>query len=104
MPDLGFNERMERVFDYGARSFTVSITPELEIQVRDQEGRKLKNMPAPGKRDEEDKAARAYEEFKAMKKQLKTVSTCQKRGWSWPCHPDVCGRRRTGWSCLRKSR
>lgn len=67
VPDLGFNERMERVFDYGARSFTVSITPELEIQVRDQEGRKLKNMPAPGKRDEEDKAARAYEEFKAMK-------------------------------------
>ncbi len=32
VPDLGFNERMERVFDYGARSFTVSITPELEIQ------------------------------------------------------------------------
>ncbi len=66
-------------FDYGARSFTVSITPELEIQVRDQEGRKLKNMPAPGKRDEEDKAARAYEEFKAMKKQLKTVAASQKQ-------------------------
>lgn len=79
MPDLGFNERMERVFDYGARSFTVSITPELEIQVRDQEGRKLKNMPTPGKRDEEDKAARAYEEFKAMKKQLKTVAASQKQ-------------------------
>lgn len=79
VPDLGFNERMERVFDYGARSFTVSITPELEIQVRDQEGRKLKNMPTPGKRDEEDKAARAYEEFKAMKKQLKTVAASQKQ-------------------------
>lgn len=79
VPDLGFDERMERIFDYGARSFTVSITPELEIQVRDQEGKKLKNMPSPGKRDDEEKAVRAYEEFKAMKKQLKTVAASQKQ-------------------------
>lgn len=79
VPDLGFNEQMERVFDYGARAFTVSITPELEVQIRDQEGKKLKNMPAPGKRDDEDKAAQAYEEFKAMKKQLKTVAASQKQ-------------------------
>lgn len=79
VPDLGFNERMERVFDYGTRSFTVSITPELEVLVRDSQGKRLKNMPSPGKRDEEEKAAQAYEEFKSMKKQLKTVASSQKQ-------------------------
>lgn len=79
VPDLGFDERMERQFDYGSRSFIVTITPELEIQVRDQEGKKLKNMPAPGKRDEQEKAALAYEEFKSMKKQMKAVVSNQKQ-------------------------
>ncbi len=64
VPDLGFNERMERVFDYGARSFTVSITPELEIQVRDQEGRKLKNMPARASGMRKIRRQRAYEGLK----------------------------------------
>lgn len=78
VPDLGFNDNMERVFDYGERKFTVTITTALEIEVFDESGKKLKNLPAPGKRDDEEKAAAAYDEFKQMKKQMKATVTSQK--------------------------
>ena len=39
VPDLGFNENMERVFDYGGRKFTVTITTALEIEVFDESGK-----------------------------------------------------------------
>lgn len=78
VPDLGFNENMERIFDYGDRKFTVAITTALEIEVFDESGKKLKNLPSPGKRDDEIKAPAAYEEFKQMKKQMKTTVSSQK--------------------------
>lgn len=78
VPDLGFDENMERSFDYGERTFRVTITPELEIEIFDETGKKLKNMPAPGKRDDEQKAKASYEEFKQMKKQMKMTITSQK--------------------------
>lgn len=78
VPDLGFNENLERIFDYGERQFKVYITPALEIEIFDENDKKLKNMPAPGKKDDEAKAAEAYAEFKQMKKQMKTTVTNQK--------------------------
>ena len=78
VPDLGFNERMERVFDYGTRQFRVYLTPALELEILDGDGKRLKNMPSPGKRDDETRAAEAYAEFKALKKQLKTAVSNQK--------------------------
>ncbi len=78
VPNLGFDENMERSFDYGERTFKVTITPELEIEIFDETGKKLKNMPAPGKRDDEQKAKASYEEFKQMKKQMKMTVTSQK--------------------------
>lgn len=78
VPDLGFNENMERIFDYGERKFTVTITTALEIEVFDENGKKLKNLPSPGKRDDEVKAAAAYDDFKQMKKQMKTTVSSQK--------------------------
>ena len=78
VPSLGFDERMERRFDYGTRKFCVYLTPALELEVLDEEGKRLKNMPAPGKRDDEAKAAESYSQFKQLKKQLKTVAANQK--------------------------
>ncbi len=104
VPDLGFDEGLGRTFDYGGRKFRVLVTPALEFEVyeeledkaaenKDNEnpdleqkeetgkkhilGKKLKNLPAPGKRDDEKKAAAAYEEFKQMKKQMKEVIASQ---------------------------
>ena len=79
VPGLGFDEHMERRFDYGSRSFTVTITPALEVEVFDESGKKLKNIPAPGARDDAEKAAAAYGEFKEMKKQMKATVSSQKQ-------------------------
>lgn len=78
VPNLGFDEKMERHFDYGERKFTVTITPSLEVEVFDENGKKLKNLPAPGKKDDPGKAAESYAAFKEMKKQMKATVTSQK--------------------------
>ncbi len=78
VPDLGFDEKMQRTFDYGERIFNVILTPLLDIEVYDENGKKLKNLPAPGKKDDADKAAEAYADFKEMKKQMKATITSQK--------------------------
>lgn len=78
VPDLGFDKNMERHFDYGERKFTVTITPALEVEVFDENGKKLKNLPAPGKKDDPEKSAESYAAFKDMKKQMKTTVSSQK--------------------------
>ena len=77
VPDLGFGKDGKRVFDYGKRSFTVRLTPTLELSITNDQGKAVKNLPAPGKTDEP-RAADAYEEFKAMKKAIKTTVTAQR--------------------------
>ncbi len=103
VPDFGFDENVERVFDYGARKFIVTLTTALEVEVYEAaggetavaekgssvpekkkecaivRGKKLKNLPAPGKKDDAAKAAAAYEEFKQLKKQMKTTVSGQKQ-------------------------
>ena len=78
VPDLGFAADGKRVFDYGQRSFTVRLTPTLELEITNDGGKTVKNLPAPGKTDDEEKAGAAYNEFKLMKKQIKTTVTAQK--------------------------
>lgn len=78
IPDMGFDGKMERIFDYGPRKFTVRLNAALELEVYGDNGKRLKNLPAPGKQDEAEKAGLAAEEFKQLKKQLKTVSASQK--------------------------
>lgn len=77
VPDLGFDENMERIFDYGERKFRVCLSPSLELEVYDETGKKLKTMPAPGKKDDEALAKQSNAEFKSLKKQLKTVLSIQ---------------------------
>ena len=77
VPDLGFGRDGKRTFDYGKRAFTVRLTPTLELQIVNDQGKAVKNMPAPGKTDDP-QAAGAYEEFKTMKKQIKATVTAQR--------------------------
>ncbi|MDE7327776.1 MAG: DUF4132 domain-containing protein [Lachnospiraceae bacterium] len=99
VPDFGFDEKTERVFDYGERKFIVTITPALEIEVFEANeaskggenssmgdcvgsftrGKRRKTLPKPGKRDDEAKAAAAYSEFSQMKKKLLAVVNSQKQ-------------------------
>lgn len=78
VPNLGFDEKMELSFDYGSRSFKVILSPALELEIYDENEKRLKNLPSPGKKDDPEKAEAANSEFKLLKKQLKTVVTNQK--------------------------
>ncbi len=78
VPDLGFNRDMEQIFDYGPRTFTVRLNVALEAEVYDESGKRLKNIPAPGKKDDPEKAAAANSDFKQMKRQLRSVVASQK--------------------------
>lgn len=78
VPDLGFAADGSRVFDYGPRQFTVRLTPTLELSITNDAGKSVKNLPSPGKTDDPEKAAAAYDAFKAMKKQIRTTVATQK--------------------------
>ncbi len=78
VPDLGFAADGKRVFDYGPRSFTVRLTPTLELEITNDGGKAVKNLPSPGKTDDAEKAEASYNEFKQMKKQIRTTVAAQK--------------------------
>lgn len=78
VPTLDFAPDGTRVFDYGSRKFTVRLTPSLELAVMTEAGKAVKSMPAPGKTDDPEKSAAAYEAYKALKKQIKTTITAQR--------------------------
>ena len=77
VPDLGFDENMCRVFDYGPRQFKVYLGAGSEIQIFNGD-KQIKTMPKPGASDDAEKAAAAAADFKEMKKQLKNVASNQK--------------------------
>ncbi len=78
VPDLGFDENMQKVIDYGTRKFTVRLNPALEVEVFDQNGKRLKNLPSPGQKDDQVLAPQANNEFKALKKSIKATVNTQK--------------------------
>lgn len=77
IPDLGFNNRGERVFDYGSRSFIVTLEMNFSLKIVDSNGKAIKTLPKPNKSDDELKAKEASAEFKILKKQIKTIVSTQ---------------------------
>lgn len=78
VPDMGFDEKMCRTFDFGSRKFSVYLTPQLDIEIFEGE-KKLKNLPKIGVNDDPVLAEKATADFKEMKKQMKTVVEAQKQ-------------------------
>ena len=78
VPDLGFDENLCRVFDYGTRQFNVYLTPDLTLEIFEGE-KKLKNLPKAGAKDDPQKAEIASKAFKDMKKEMKTAIQSQKQ-------------------------
>ncbi len=77
VPNLDFDQRGEKSFDFGSRKFKVVLSPILELEVFDENDKKLKALPSPGKNDDEEKAKLAIEGYKNLKKQLKSVVSIQ---------------------------
>ncbi|MBP3797214.1 MAG: DUF4132 domain-containing protein [Ruminococcus sp.] len=77
VPDLGFDEKMCRVFDFGTRQFDVYLSGGDTLEIFCGE-KQMKNLPRPGANDDKEKAEQAAAEFKELKKQLKTVAANQR--------------------------
>lgn len=78
VPTLDFAPDGTRIFDYGPRKFIVRLTSSLELAVTTEDGKTVKSLPAPGKTDDTQKAAAAYEAYKTLKKQIRTTVTAQR--------------------------
>lgn len=78
IPDMGFSRDRKRSFDFGPRAFTGILTPQLTVELFDDSGKRIKNLPKPGAKDDAVIAGKTVAEFKDMKKQLKTVVAAQK--------------------------
>lgn len=80
IPNLGFDKNGERIFDYGSRTFTISLMPDFSLSIYDNSKEKnIKSMPKPNDKDDLVKAEAAKKEFSELKKQIKTVITSQKQ-------------------------
>ena len=77
VPTLGFDSQGQQIIDYGNRSFTATITPDLQISLKNDQNKAIKSLPAVGSNDDKEKATAAKAAFATMKKNLKSVTTLQ---------------------------
>ena len=78
VPDCGLGPDGGRVFDYGSRSFSFCLGPELKPMVRDGKGKLLKSPPKPGKRDDAELAPAAHKAWRSFRKQVLDVLKIQR--------------------------
>lgn len=80
VPNLDFDKNGERIFDYGERTFTVSLMPDFSLNIHDNaKDKDIKSMPKPNDKDDAVKAEAAKKEFSELKKQIKAVVASQKQ-------------------------
>ncbi|MFF4950501.1 DUF4132 domain-containing protein [Streptomyces chattanoogensis] len=79
VPGLDLDESGSMTLDYGRRRFTVGFDEQLKPYVADETGKRLRTLPKPGVRDDQDLAPAAHKRFAALKKDLRTVAADQIR-------------------------
>ncbi|WP_128984789.1 DUF4132 domain-containing protein [Streptomyces roseicoloratus] len=79
VPDLGLDPDGSTVVDYGTRRFTVGFDEQLKPYVRDEAGRRLKDLPKPGARDDTERATAERKRFLTLKKDVRTIAADQVR-------------------------
>ena len=77
VPDLGLASSGTLSLNYGPRSFTVGFDEQLKPYVADQSGKRLKALPKPGAKDDQELAPAAYQQFSALKKDVRTLAASQ---------------------------
>jgi HEAT repeat protein len=77
VPKLGFDERGQRVFDYGPRQFTVRLYFDQTIQITDHASKRLTTLPKPAARDDASKAKAAHAAWSLLKNQVPQVMKTQ---------------------------
>jgi len=94
VPDLNLDADGSKVLDFGPRQFTVGFDEHLKPYVRDNTGKRLKNLPKPGKKDDAELGKAAAKAWKGLKKDCRTLSKdqvtrfergmCMRRRWDVP--------------------
>jgi Domain of unknown function (DUF4132) len=79
VPDLGLDEHGGLALSFGARGFVASLSPALEVVVRDDEGGKLRGLPRARKDDDKADAKAAKAAFAALKKDVIAIAQRQIR-------------------------
>lgn len=79
VPDFGLDTDGSTVVDYGTRSFTVGFDEQLRPYVLDGDGKRLKDLPKPGVRDDAELAPSERKRFMALKKDVRTIASDQVR-------------------------
>jgi predicted DNA-binding WGR domain protein len=74
VPDFGLDEDGSMVLDYGPRRFVVGFDEQLKPYVLDENGKRRKDLPAPGARDDAERATAARKRFADLKKDVRTVA------------------------------
>ncbi len=91
VPQLGLNNQGTMLLDFGPRQFIVGFDEALKPYIRDTNGKRMANLPKPGKSDDENLAFAATESFKNLKKDVRTIANqqilrleqamCSRRHW-----------------------
>lgn len=77
VPTCGLDESGSRVFDFGSRKFTFLFGPDLKPMVRDEKGAYKADLPGITQKDDAELAKKAVEDWKELKKLLKSVAKVQ---------------------------
>jgi hypothetical protein len=77
VPDLGLDDDGSLTLDFGPRLFRVGFDESLKPYVFDGTGKRVADLPKPGKSDDTEKAKGAAETWKALKKDARTIASGQ---------------------------
>ncbi|MET0233140.1 MAG: DUF4132 domain-containing protein [Kibdelosporangium sp.] len=77
VPAFGLDEAATAVIDYGTRRFVVGFDEQLKPYVADEDGKRRKDLPKPGARDDQELAPAEYKRFSVLKKDVRTVAADQ---------------------------
>ncbi|SMC97570.1 WGR and DUF4132 domain-containing protein [Lentzea albidocapillata] len=77
VPRLGLDDAATLVIDYGPRRFTVGFDEQLKPFVLDPDGKRRKDLPKPGAKDDQEQAPLEHKRFMALKKDVRTIASDQ---------------------------
>ncbi|MGM1058652.1 DUF4132 domain-containing protein [Saccharothrix sp. Mg75] len=77
VPDFGLDDAATLVVDYGPRRFTVGFDEQLKPYVLDEGGKRRKDLPKPGAKDDPERAAAEHRRFGALKKDVRGIAADQ---------------------------
>ncbi|GAA2641765.1 hypothetical protein GCM10010399_89510 [Dactylosporangium fulvum] len=79
VPDFGLAADGSLSLDYGSRRFTVWFDEQLRPFVTDADGRRRRDLPKPGVKDDPVVAVASYQRFVGLRKDVRTVASDQVR-------------------------